>query len=161
MPRTLEEAFARVIHSRRVTELAAEIGLPLKALYRYATGPENASDEHRDPPAKIIAPLTLATGRLDVLEVLAGQVGCLVVRRPAPARTGPALLGQVAAVTREFADVQRCAAQMFADGRITAVEISAIDQELAELEREAETLRHALARAPAAERKPLARAGAR
>lgn len=71
----------------------------------------------------------------------------------------PGLLDTVARLTAEFASVQREAAEALLDGDLAATEAATLDRALANLERQAETLR-VLVLAKAG-RKTLARMGGR
>lgn len=144
-PQSLDEAFEAVIHSMRVTELSARTGFGEKDLYRWATPEANPSEEHRHPPAKVIEPLSRVTGRLDVVAFLADRLGYTLVAVPGPAPLScGSLLGRIAALTREFGDIQLAVAASLVDGRITADEVARIDEGLLDLIQEAASLRHAL-----------------
>lgn len=156
---SLDGAFAAVIRSvPRIDLLAERIGFPAKWLYRWSTSLDNASLEHRDPPAKAIVPLARATGRLDVVEFLARSVGCLLVALPTcESPMTLAILERVALITREFSDTQGTVATALHDGDVNAVEAGAIRDELRELMTAAAQLDTALAAVEGA-RKPGARA---
>lgn len=150
---------ADLLHRANVTALAACAELDRKSLYRYATLKANPNGEHRPLPFALAPVLEIATGRRDLVDWHAAQLGGLFVPRPR-AVDGPAgVLDQVAALTAEFADVQHEAARALLDGDITATEALTIDRELTDLQRYAETLRQlVIARAG---RKGLAKATAR
>lgn len=136
LPRSLDEAFARMIHAGNVTELAERTGFARRDLYRWATPQDNPSGEHRAAPAKVIEPLAQATGRLDVLDYLAHRLGCVVVPIPTGGdATAFGVLQRVAALTKEFSDVQGATAEVLHDGRITSAEGALVLEQLADLQR--------------------------
>jgi len=142
-PSTLAEAVRAVLQSAPATVIADALNSPEKAVYRYACLPTNASNEHRHLPVALVGALTRATGRLDIVEHLAREVGCVLVPLSAPI-AGPApLLERIATLTREFAEVQSCAAEAL-DGGITKAERAALERELFDVIRGAEGLRRGL-----------------
>jgi hypothetical protein len=158
---TLDDVTALVIHSMNVTALAERMGVPRRRLYMWGTPASNPSDEHRDLPAKVIAPLTLATCRYDIVEHLAAQVGGVFALRPDGGSAAGPLLSHVSALTSEYADVQREVARMLADGVTETEEARATLAELDQLEAQIVSLRLRLTAAVQVARKPLAKAGAR
>jgi DNA-binding phage protein len=144
LPRSLDEAFARMVHARNVTDLAASTGFSRKDLYRWATPEDNPSGEHRDPPAKVIVPLAKATGRLDVLHYIANRLGCVVVPIQPHGDTGAVdVLESIGTMTRSFGAVQMAIAEIARSGRVAAPafvleEIARFQRAAAELARQVE-----------------------
>lgn len=156
---TLEESLSRVIEGLG-TEIQARTGYDRKSLHRWAASTDNPSLEHRDAPAKSIVPLTLATGRFDIVQFLCQQVGGVFVPRPSGVLATGTLLERLAAVTAEFGDLHRASSAALRDGAVTAGEAGAIDQQLTELVTAAESL-SLLVRQAVMERRPLTKMGAR
>jgi hypothetical protein len=136
-------------------DLATSTGFDRKSLYRYAEDSLNPSGEHRDPPARAIVPLTNATRRYDIIEFLCDQVGGVFVLRPTMVAAPADLVARVAALTHEVGDVQHAAAAALTDGMVPE-EARYLEAQLAELAREVEATRLAVARRP-----PLTKAAAR
>lgn len=158
---SLDEAFERVIHSGRcVTDLAARVHVPAALLYRFATPATNPSGEHRDPPAKLITPLTQATGRYEILERLARENGGVFVPLPQVEVSAAGLLAHAGRLHAEVADVGGALAVAVSEG-ITPDEARALRGELAQLAREVQALDLLAAQAEAPDRKPGAKAARR
>lgn len=161
-PSGLWEAVRRVCFSRGyISHLAEELEVDKRDLYRWSTNPSNRSDEHRDMPAAMIVPLTIATDDLTILKYLADACGCVVTKRPAAAETASPLLARLAAITAEFADVQRLGAEALGDEQVSGDEARAITMQITELQEAAEALRLAVAHLATAPRRPGAKASGR
>lgn len=155
----VDPVVSRLLHSVRITDLATQAGLDRKALFRYATTRENRSGEHRALPLALAPVLELATGRTDLVDWHAAALGGLFVRRPLAPTSVAALLGRLAAVSTEFADVQRRSADALGDSCLTPDEARAVIAEVRELQRQAES--YALSLEAELLRKPLAKAARR
>ncbi len=138
-PSSLVEAIRATVHALPVPEISRRTGIPAKLLYRVAYDPENPSDQHRHLPADLIPALVKATGRPDVLEVLAAQTGHVLVPMPQPVPGSLQLLSRVGALTRELAEVQAATADALADG-LTPAERKALVKELGDVLRAASGL---------------------
>lgn len=144
-PSPLDEAVRRTIHAVRVADLSARLAVPAKALYRYATDRENPSNQHRHLPVGLVAPLVQATGDPAILMELAALCGfVLVPLATAPLTRAAGLIAQIAAVTRQFGELQICCGDALADPRLTPEERRTIAGELYELVTIAAGLRQAL-----------------
>lgn len=158
---SFDDVVARVIRRRGAPAISRASGLPLRMLTHYATLPDNDPHaEHRPIRGREIARLSIAAGSTEIVDYLCQELGGVFVRRPEVAvATGATMCGTVAAVTREFADVQLGTARALDDGLITGDEAAALDVELEELVCAVERVRLGLREAM--ERRPLAKAPAR
>jgi hypothetical protein len=147
---------ARLFHAVNITALAACTDLDRKRLYRFATLRDNPSHEHRPLPLELAPVLEIAAGRADLADWHCAQLGGLFIRRPIRPISVQGVLGSLAALSMEFADVQRTSADALHDRRLTAPEARAIIAEVRDLERAAAGF--ALTLEGELLRKPLARA---
>lgn len=154
-PASLWEATRRVVFAKDVHALATSLGVPPKDLYRYSTDPENKSEEARDLPARLIAPMTVWTDRTDLIDHITADCGGLFVPHRVPIASVPVLLSRVGTLTKEFADVQAECARALSDEQLTREERVIIQQQVLELITASESVYRALGR------RPLSKAGPR
>lgn len=154
-PSELWEAVRRVVFAKDVTGLATTLGIPPKELYRYSTNPANPSDEARDLPARLIGPMTVWTGRTDLIDYVAADCAGLFISRRRDIASVSGLLDRVGALTKEFADVQTECAAALTDERLTREERVVIQQQVLEMIAAGEGVYRALGR------RPLHKAGGR
>lgn len=118
-----------------LSALAASALLDRKSLYRWVTRRDNVSREHVRLPLELAPVLEIATGRTDLVTWHAEQLGGVFVRRPLVAVDVTGVVGHLAAIGSEVADVQRRSADALHDRRISPAESRAILAEVQELER--------------------------
>lgn len=134
---------ANIFTNGYVQDLASRVGCEARELYRVSTDPDNRSEEHRHLLAKWIVPITLGSGRFEILDWLEHQVGRVACVRPAPTVVAGTLVQRIASVVHEAADVQQLGAALLLDG-VLPDEAQQIEREISEAQRELEALRLAV-----------------
>lgn len=130
-PATLGEVVYCVVHHSRID--AKTIAERLGVRYTYLTDAASPDRDEVQFQARLIVPITLATGNDALLRYLAAQCGYVAFKVPTASDAHADVVAHTAKVVREFGDVLTASATAMADHAITASEAAGVCQEIDEL----------------------------
>lgn len=154
-----EPLIQRLITQVDVPALAAIADESSRRWHRWRTSSTNPSGDGRRLPLALAPVLEITAGSTALAQWHCAQVGLFAVRRPVVIPAAADIVGHLAALSSEFAAVQKTTADALADHRVVPDEARDIVQRTRDLARQAETF--AMAMELELLRKPLAPAGAR
>lgn len=137
-PRTFAEAVDCALHHSALP--LADIAEQISVNPGYLRTAASQYDETHQLQARLIVPITRATGNFALLDYLERSVGRVAIRLP-EADTGDGnLFEQGARLAKEMGDTFEAVRAALADGRVTAEELDRIAREMHEMHQAAAVL---------------------